>query len=102
MNALSTITLISELLQAFEAVFPKAQTLHKVNAVTSIVGPTLIAATESDPGTVNTTVQTISATLPSVVAAVQAVQAASATPAAPAPAMVPAIDPQVAPAAPTA
>jgi hypothetical protein len=99
MNALSTITLISELLQAFEAVFPKAQTLHKVNAVTSIVGPTLIAATESDPGTVNTTVQAIGATLPAVVAAVQAVQAASA---APTPDRVPAIDPQAQPAPTTA
>ena len=102
MNAISTITLISELLQAFEAVFPKAQTLHKVSAVTQIVGPTLVAATEADPGTVNPTVQLISATLPSVVAAVQAVQAASVAPAAPTPDRVPAIDPQAAPSAPTA
>ena len=78
MNAVSALTLITDLLDAFEAIFPKAQTLAHATAVTNIVGAALtVSGTVS--GTVDPTVAQIANTLSTVVSSVQAVRTSLAT-----------------------
>jgi hypothetical protein len=75
MNAISTIALITDLLDAFEAVFPKATTLAHAAAVTNIVSAAAVA-TQAVSGPVDPTVAAIGNSLPVVVASVQAVRTA--------------------------
>jgi hypothetical protein len=77
MNALSIFNLVNDLFEAFEVIFPKAQTLAHVAAITNIVGASVVAA-NPDPGTINPTVAALHANLPAVVSSVQAIRASIA------------------------
>jgi len=76
MNTISYVTLISDLLNAFEAVFPHANTLAHTAAVTNVVGAVMVAQ-QAAPGALDPNVAAITNTLPALVGAVQAVRAAA-------------------------